>query len=99
VAGVDDFESERTYYREILGIASPFKVVKSFGEAQMLAAAGQGYYICNRRTAKQIDPTINKTLQLFNHQNRLVEKYYTYWKKNNSGYYIESFSQMLKDMF
>lgn len=28
VAGVDDFESERTYYREILGIASPLRLLK-----------------------------------------------------------------------
>lgn len=99
IVGADEYASEQRYYRDVLGIQSPFQIAASFGEAQMLASAGQGYVVVNSRTASQIDPTINRVLKLVDHGRDLTQHYYAYWKKNNSGFYVETFAQILKDQF
>ncbi|WP_261809815.1 LysR family transcriptional regulator [Levilactobacillus humaensis] len=99
IVGADEYASEQTYYREVLGIQSPFQIASSFGEAQMLATTGQGYIVVNSRTANQINPSTNRVLKLVDHGRDLTQHYYAYWKKDNSGYYIESFAQILKEQF
>ncbi|MYV16657.1 LysR family transcriptional regulator [Furfurilactobacillus milii] len=99
VAGADEFESEQQYYREILGIRSEFRIAKSFGEAQMLATAGQGYVVVNSRTASSVDTSVNKVVKLIDHGRDLTQRYYAYWKATNSGFYIETFVELLKAQF
>lgn len=99
VVGADQFESEREYYRNILGIKSPFQIAQTFGEAQMLGTAGQGYIVVNSRTSGQMDSKINRVLKLTNNGRDLTQHYYAYWNKNNSGFYIESFAKILRDQF
>lgn len=99
VVGADQFESEREYYRNILGIKSPFQIAQTFGEAQMLGTAGQGYIVVNSRTAGHLDSKINRVLRLTNNGRDLTQHYYAYWNKNNSGFYVESFAKILKDQF
>lgn len=91
--------TEETYYREILGIKSDFRLVENYDEAQMLIAANQGYLIVNNRTEVQLDTKIVKTAQLINDSRELIQKYYAYWKADNSGFYIESFADLLKQKF
>lgn len=99
VVGADQFESEREYYRNILGIKSPFQIAQTFGEAQMLGTAGQGYIVVNSRTSGQMDSKINRVLKLTNNGRDLTQHYYAYWNKNNSGFYVESFAKILRDQF
>lgn len=99
VVGADQFESEREYYRNILGIKSPFQIAQTFGEAQMLGTAGQGYIVVNSRTSGQMDSKINRVLKLTNNGRDLTQHYYAYWNKNNSGFYIEGFAKILRDQF
>lgn len=99
ITGADEYASEQTYYREALGIQSPFQIASSFGEAQMLATTGQGYIVVNSRTAHQINLTANRVLKLVDHGRDLTQHYYAYWKKDNSGYYIETFAEILKAQF
>ncbi|HAT55734.1 MAG TPA: LysR family transcriptional regulator [Lactobacillus sp.] len=99
IVGADEFQSEQSYYREVLGIRSPFQIAASFGEAQMLAATGQGYVVVNSRTSSQIDPKINQIMKLVDHGRDLTQHYYAYWKQDNSGFYIETFAEILKEQF
>lgn len=99
IVGADQYASEQTYYRDVLGIQSPFQIATSFGAAQMLATANQGYIVVNSRTGSHIDPEINRVLKLVDHGRDLTQHYYAYWKKDNSGYYIETFAEILKKQF
>ncbi|MFC6275327.1 LysR family transcriptional regulator [Levilactobacillus tangyuanensis] len=99
IVGTDEYASEQSYYRDVLGIQSPFQIAASFGAAQMLAATGQGYIVVNSLTAQQINPKTNRVIKLVDHGRDLTQHYYAYWKKDNSGYYIETFAQILKDQF
>lgn len=92
-------EAEKKYYRDILGIKSPFQLVATFDEAQMMVAMGQGYTIINGRTKAQIDKDVLHSLPLYFGKIPLEQKYYAFWKKENSGYYIESFADILKKQF
>ncbi len=95
----DHQATEETYYREILGIKSEFRLVENYDEAQMLVASNQGYLIVNSRTKGQLDAQIVKTVKLVNDSRELIQKYYAYWKTDNSGFYIESFADLLKQNF
>ncbi|ALB29091.1 MULTISPECIES: LysR family transcriptional regulator [Companilactobacillus] len=99
VVGADEFASEQEYYRNILGIKSPFRSAATFGEAQMLAASGQGFIVVNSRTAGLVDQEINRVVKLVDNGRDLNQRYFAYWKKSNSGYYIETFAQILKSQF
>ncbi|MGY5340533.1 LysR family transcriptional regulator [Levilactobacillus spicheri] len=91
--------AEEAYYREILGVQSDFVPAQTYDEAQMLIAANQGYLITNRRTQVQLDHAIVKLIPLVKGGRPLRQNYYAYWKADNSGYYIESFAEMLKRNF
>lgn len=92
-------ETEEKYYRDILGIQSSFQLASTFDEAQMMVAMGQGYTIINGRTKAHIDKDVVHSLPLYSGDSLLKQKYYAFWKKENSGYYIESFAHILKKQF
>lgn len=88
--------SEKEYYRNVLGVKSEFVIAKSYDEAQMLIASNQGYLIINQRMRTQLDKDIVKMISLVKGDRKLIQNYYAYWQANNSGYYIETFAELLK---
>lgn len=99
VAGSTQEAAEEAYYRDVLGIQSPFVVTRTGDEAQMMVASNQGYLIANSRTVSLINQEVAKVVALYNGDAPLHQKYYAYWKKDNSGYYIEEFADLLKKQF
>lgn len=92
-------QDEENYYRNILGIDGPFALVKSVDEANLLIASGKYFMIMNNRTASMSNvPTISKKILVHDGQ-PVFQEYYAFWKKKNSGFYIETFAQMLKKKF
>lgn len=91
--------SEEEYYRNVLGVKSEFVIAKSYDEAQMLIASNQGYLIINQRMRTQLDKDIVKMISLVKGDQKLIQNYYAYWQANNSGYYIETFAELLKQTF
>lgn len=91
--------TEEAYYREVLGVQGDFVQAKNYDDAQMLIAANQGYLITNQRTQTQLDHDIVHLIPLVKGGRQLKQQYYAYWKADNSGYYIESFAELLKQNF
>lgn len=91
--------SEEEYYRNVLGVKSEFVIAKSYDEAQMLIASNQGYLIINQRMRTQLDKDIVKMISLVKGDQKLIQNYYAYWQANNSGYYTETFAELLKQTF
>lgn len=91
--------SEKDYYRNILGVKGKFIEAKTYDEAQMLVASSQGYLIINKRMRQQLNPEIVKIIKLVKGERKLIQNYYAYWKADNSGFYIESFAELLKQSF
>lgn len=99
VAGSTQEAEEEAYYRDVLGIQSPFIATRTEDEAQLMVASNQGYLIANRRTISLINQEVTKVVPLYNGDVPLHQKYYAYWKKDNSGYYIEEFAALLEEQF
>ncbi|WP_125588127.1 LysR family transcriptional regulator [Companilactobacillus jidongensis] len=99
IADKEQREVDESYYREILGVKSEFVLAKNYDEAQIMVASNQGYLIVNDRTQNQLDAEIIRTVNLFNGKQQMIQKYYAYWQADNSGYYIESFAELLKKSF
>lgn len=91
---------EEKYYQEILGISSDFIIANTYDEATLMATLGQGYLIINDRIKKSITFNDNLiSLPLYNGNQRLEQKYYAFWRVDNSGYYVESFFGVLRNQF
>ncbi len=99
VAGSTQEAKEEAYYRDVLGIQSPFIVTRTGDEAQLMVASNQGFLIANSRTISLINQEVTKVVSLYNGSTPLHQKYYAYWKKDNSGFYIEEFAGLLKKQF
>jgi len=99
IADDDNQQSEEDYYRDILGVKGEFVFAKNYDEAQMLVASNQGYLIINQRMKKQLNSEIVKIIKLVKGDRKLIQNYYAYWKVDNSGFYIESFAELLKQSF
>jgi len=99
IANQGSQESDETYYRDVLGVKGAFVLATSYDDAQMLVASNQGYLIINSRMQAQLNPEVVKLIRLTNGKQRLVQNYYAYWKADNSGFYIESFAELLKQSF
>lgn len=92
-------DSEEQYCRDVLGIKSEFLNVKTTDEAKIIVASRQGYILTNERTIQEIKSDNTQALYLYNGSVQLFQNYYAYWKKDNSGYYIEAFADILKQQF
>lgn len=99
VAGSTQEADEETYYRDVLGVKSQFLVANTGDEAQLMVASNQAYLIANSRTISLINQDVTKVVALYNGNVPLHQKYYAYWKKDNYGYYIEEFADLLKKQF
>lgn len=95
----DELAAERDYCEQVLGVKSQFVRAKTIGDAQIMVATGQGFMIMNERTQSQLDGNVVQALPLFNDDHQLRQQYYGFWKKDNSGYYIEAFAKILKQEF
>jgi len=91
--------SDETYYRDVLGVKGEFVIAKNYDEAQMLVASNQGYLIINSRMQSQLNTDIVKIIPLIKGKRKLIQNYYAYWSADNSGFYIETFADLLKQNF
>lgn len=100
IVGPDEEAAEEDYFRDILGIRSSFITAQTYDEAIVMAASGQGYLLVNDRISKVlIHNDALQTFTLLNDGKEMIQNYYAFWKANNSGFYIETFADILKEQF
>lgn len=100
IVGSNEEPAEEDYYRDILGVRSSFITAITYDEAAVMAASGQGYLLMNDRTSKVIqNQDTLKCLTFLNNEQEMPQNYYAFWKANNSGFYIETFAEILKQQF
>ena len=92
-------QEEQEYYEDIIGIKGDFLFADSIQEARLKIITGQGYMpvdvIGNQAW---FDSTIDR-IPLVRHGEPVRKTYCAFWRKDNSGYYIEDFAAILKAMF
>lgn len=99
VAGKDQQETERTYYRDIVGFHGDFLFAETLQQARLMVASGQGFFpVEGIREDTYFDSTVRR-IPLYKNGSPLLRNYCAFWKADNSGYYVESFADILKAQF
>lgn len=99
VTSAEQKENDEKYYREILGFHGSFCCAENLEQAKMMVLAGKGILPME---GKNCTPALFSALScvpLYHHGTPLKRRYCAYWKKDNSGYYVESFAEILQECF
>lgn len=99
VANENSQEEERQYYEKIVGLKGDYIFVHSVQEARLKIVTGHGYMPVDV-IGEQVwfDTTVSR-IPLVRKAEPIQKVYCAFWKKDNSGYYIEEFSDILKEQF
>lgn len=92
-------QEEQAYYEDIVGIKGDFLFADSIQEARLKIITGQGYMpvdVIGNQT--WFDSTIDR-IPLVRNGDPVRKTYCAFWRKDNSGYYVEDFAEMLKTIF
>ncbi|MGI6010845.1 MAG: LysR family transcriptional regulator [Ruminococcus sp.] len=99
VASPEQQETERTYYKEVVGIQGDFLFAENLEEARLLVIGGNGFMpVEGGENEPGFAPVLSRVL-LVRRGNPIKRTYCAFWKADNSGYYIEDFADMLKSRF
>lgn len=99
VINADGRQEEQAYYTSIVGLHGDYRFADSLQEARLMLITGQGCLPVDMIGEQEwFDPAV-KHIPLVRRGEPVTKTYCVFWKKDNSGYYIEEFAQMLKAEF
>ncbi len=90
---------EQDYYEKIIGLHGDFLFADTVQEARLKIITGQGYMPVDVIGEQVWFDTAVSRIPLVRNQAPVRKIYCAFWKKDNSGYYIEEFADMLKACF
>ena len=96
VTSKDTEDTDRAFYRDILGFRSQFITAYSLEDARMMVLAGKGYLPIEGNS--QI-PDMLTRVPLYRMGRQVYRRYCAFWKLDNSGYYVEEFAEILQKQF
>lgn len=99
VASPEQQETERIYYREVVGIQGDFLFAENLEEARLLVIGGKGFMPIEGGEHDPGTAAAFGRVLLTRRGNPIKRTYCAFWKVDNSGYYIENFADMLKSRF
>ncbi len=99
VASREQRENEQEYYHGVVGFQGDFLYAENLEEARLMVIGGQGFMpVEGVKRAENFESSIRR-IPLFRGDSQITRNYCAFWKKDNSGYYIEEFADMLKKKF
>lgn len=99
VSSREQRETEREYYQDVVGFRSDFLYAENLEEARLMVIGGQGFMpVEGARQAENFGTSISR-IPLFRGNSQIKRNYCAFWKKDNSGYYVEEFADILKRKF
>lgn len=99
VTSADGRQEEQEYYHTIVGLRGDFRFADSLQEARLMLLTGQGYMPIDVIGEQEWFDSAVKRIPLVRNGVPVTKTYCGFWKKDNSGYYIEAFAEMLKAEF
>lgn len=82
-----------------LGLHGDYRFADSLQEARLMIITGQGYLPVDVIGEQMWFDSAVKRIPLVRRGEPVTKTYCVFWKKDNSGYYIEEFAEMLKEEF
>lgn len=99
VASKEQRKTEQEYYQGVVGFQGDFLYAENLEEARLLVIGGQGFMpVEGVKRAESFGSSISR-VPLFRGDSQITRNYCAFWKKDNSGYYIEEFADILKRKF
>lgn len=99
VCSKEQKENEQEYYRGVIGFGGEFLYAENLEEARLLVIGGQGFMpVEGARQAENFRSSICR-IPLYRGEEQITRNYCAFWKKDNSGHYIEEFAEILKRQF
>lgn len=92
-------KEEQEYYETIVGLKGEFLFADNIQEARLKIITGQGYMPVDIIGEQVWFDTAVCRIPLTRNNQSIRKTYCAFWKKDNSGYYIEDFAEMLKSFF
>lgn len=92
-------KEEQAYYETIIGLQGDFLFADTVQEARLKIITGQGYMPVDVIGEQVWFDTAVSRIPLVRNQSPVKKTYCAFWKKDNSGYYIEEFARILKGCF
>lgn len=92
-------QEEQQYYEDIIGIKGDYLFADSMQEARLKIITGQGYMPVDVIGEQDWFDTTIARIPLVRHGKPVKKTYCAFWRKDNSGYYIEDFADILKNLF
>ena len=99
VASIGQREEERRFYRDIIGFKGGFLFADTLQAARVMTVSNRGIMPVEGRIGDPSSGAVLKRIPLLRGENELNRRYCAFWKKENSGYYVEEFADILKSMF
>lgn len=92
-------QEEQRYYEEIIGLKGEFLFADTTQEARLKLITGQGYMPVDVIGEQVWFDTSVSRIPLYRNNANITKTYCAFWRKDNSGYYIEEFAELLKRQF
>ena len=99
VASKEQRENEQEYYQSMVGFHGEYLYAENLEEARLLVIGGQGFMpVEGAKQAGTFGSPISR-IPLCRGEEQITRNYCAFWKKDNSGYYVEEFAELLKQKF
>ena len=99
VASKEQQEEEQKFYHDIIGFQGEFLFAESLQAARVMIVSNRGVMPVEGPNSDTYFGATIKRLPLLRGESQITRKYCAFWKKDNSGYFIEDFAEILKSMF
>ena len=99
VASQEQQANEKEFYQTVIGIPSEILYAETLEEARMMALSGQGFLPVEGDSEAIAFGASLRRVPLYRGKKQIARNYCLFWKKENSGYYVETFSYILRQKF
>ena len=99
VASEAQQETEQEYYRDVVGFRGEFLYAENLEEARLMVIGRKGFLPVEGTGQAAPAGTSIVRIPLTRGEEPIMRNYCAFWKKDNSGYYVEEFAELLKAEF
>lgn len=99
VASKGQEDEEQKFYRDIIGFKGEFLFAESLQAARVMVVANRGFMPVEGTNRDSFFGATLKRIPLLRDGEQIKRTYCAFWKKDNSGYYVEEFAEILKTMY
>ena len=91
--------TEKEFYQTIIGVQSETLYAENLEEARMKVIRGQVFLPVEGSGSAVAFVTSIRRVPLCRGAEQITRNYCLFWKRDNSGYYVEEFAEILKHKF